>query len=114
MKKLVVPENITLAWELFPGLGKSELRRCLLSFIPGLIVTILICSILSSPGATLGGMVFFLAYMASCIAIFIKQDNYQSIYTFLTQRVRFQREQQNFYYKPAQEVIRFVSSSEED
>ena len=106
MKKLPIPERITLRWELLPGIGKAELRRIGFAAVPGILIASLYGRLSDSPGAPLGAMIGVLLYLAFCVAAFRQIDGSQSIYDYVVLRIRFRRSQQKFYYK-RKEVLFF-------
>lgn len=99
MKKLTIPEKITLRWELIPGIGGRELRRICVAAVFGAVAAILYTRLSNSPGSVLGAVVGFLIYFVACWGLFARQDSGQSMYDYLILRWRFRKAQQKFYYK---------------
>lgn len=108
MKKLPVPENIPLRWELFRGFGTPELIRT--SIITGIVLagSILFCLTSTWSPKLIAATLTVISTIFICVEIFIKMDNNQSIYTFLKRGQRYRREQQAFWYK-REERIRYVA-----
>lgn len=113
MKKLPVPENIPLHWELFRGFGTPELIRT--SIISGVVLagSILFCLTSTWPPKLIAAPLAVILTIFICVEIFVKMDNNQSIYTFLKRGQRYHREQQTFWYK-REERIRYVAPESEN
>ncbi|MET0017996.1 hypothetical protein [Oscillibacter sp.] len=109
MKKLPVPENISLRWELFRGFGMPELIRT--TIITGIVLagSILFCLFSTWPGKPMAATLAVILTIFICVNFYIKMDNNQSIYTFLKRGQRYHKEQQTFWYK-REERIQYVSS----
>lgn len=105
MKKLSVPEHITLRKEFFPGLSAKELRQVIAAVLPGLAATILFWTVNDQPVARLGAILGLLLYAFVCFAVFSVPDGGQSIYTFLMRWLRFRKKQKKFLYKQGKEVL---------
>lgn len=112
MKKLPVPENISLRWELFRGFGMPELIRT--SIITGIVLTvsILFCLTITWPPKLMAATLAVILTIFICVNFFVKMDNNQSIYTFLKRGQRYHKEQQTFWYKRG-ERIRYVAPESE-
>lgn len=109
MRKLSIPERITLTREFLPGFGGKELRQWLAAAVPCFIATVAVCAGAGdAPGRALGAILIFILLMAVFYSFFMRIDGYQSIYTFLTRRIRFARKQQKFYYVHGKEVLYFA------
>lgn len=108
MKKLSIPEHITLDREYLPGIGKRELLRLMVSGAPGLLVAVIAWAVMTAPGPKLIAMVCGIGWFACCYAVVARIEQNQSIYSFLTRIVRFWRGQKKYYYKQESEVIRRV------
>ena len=112
MKKLSIPERITLVKEFLPGFGWKELRQWLLAAAPCLVGTVAVCAGAGdAPGRALGAIFIFVVLMAVFYSFFARIDGYQSIYTFLRRRLRFSRRQQKFYYTRKEAL--FLADTEE-
>lgn len=112
MKKLPVPENISLRWELFRGFGTPELIRT--AIITGIVMSgsILFCLTSTWRGKPIAATLAVILTIFICVNFFIKMDNNQSIYTFLKRGQRYRKEQQTFWYKRG-ERIRYVAPESE-
>jgi len=108
MKKLPVPENLSLRWELFRGFGKTECIRTVI--ITGIVLagSVLFCLISTWSPKIIAATLTVISTIFICVNIFIKMENNQSIYTFLKRGQRYRREQQTFWYK-REEKIRYVA-----
>lgn len=89
MSRLSVPKYISLDREYMPGIGKHELRRLLISIIPGSIAAIILWFVLSDPFQKLITVFAGIAYVAACYGIFAKVDRHQSVYTYVAMLVRY-------------------------
>jgi len=112
MKKLPVPENISLRWELFRGFGMPELIRT--SIITGIVLagSILFCLTSTWPPKLMAATLAVILTIFICVNFFVKMDNNQSIYTFLKRGQRYHKEQQTFWYK-REERIHYVAPERE-
>lgn len=105
MKKLSIPENISLDQEFIPGIGKQELPRLLIAVVPGLILLVVIYWLVHSPGIRLLIMVCGMGYLGLSYIFVARVEKNQSIYTFIARTIRFWRSQKKFYYKQEKEVM---------
>ncbi len=112
MKKLSIPEHISLGQEFMPGIGTKELRQFLIAVVPGLLVTIIVWLVVTDPGAQLLTMLIGIGYVGCCYAAFVKVDGTQSMYTFVARIIRFWRSQKKHFYKHGKEDLYFVAESE--
>jgi len=111
LKKLTVPENIPLRWELFRGFGSPELIRT--GIITGIVLagSILFCMVSTWEFKLMASTLAVIFTMFVCVNFFIKMDNNQSMYLFLKRGLRYRREQQTFWYKREERI--HVSSERE-
>lgn len=112
MKKLTVPENLSLRWELFRGFGKPETVRT--AIITGIVLagSILFCMVSTWPSKLIAATLAVIFTLFACVNFFIKMDNNQSIYTFLKRGQRYRKEQQIFWYK-REEKMHYVAPERE-
>ncbi len=108
MKKLPVPENIPLRWELYPGFGKEETIRTAIVTTTVLVVCLVAKVFAESDNAMLVTVAAVLSTIFFCAAFFGKIDQSQSIYKYWKRYKRYHSEQQLFRYKQKDEVIFFV------
>lgn len=115
MKKLQVPENISLRWELWKGFGKAELIPSAIITAFSILIAILIYRIHPAPGMELFIVIGVIFVMAFCVGLFGKLENNQSIYDYLKRQFRYSKEQQAFWYckSKEEEVCAFVEENEE-
>ena len=111
--KLIIPANIPLGWELIRGLGKQEIRQCLMVLLPALAVDILISKVWTAPIAPLVLMMTYILLVSFCYLFFAKLDQYQSAYLFLCRIMQFRREQQCYYYQRRKEVLVYEEAGPE-
>lgn len=112
MKKLMIPEFISLEKEYLPGIGPKELKQLLLSVLPGVAVAAAVWLLIEDPVKQLVTMVLGIGYVILCYMTFTKIDKRQSIYTYIAKIVRFRRNQKTFYYRQEKEVIRFAEEKD--
>ena len=110
MKKLSVPEHITLRKEFIPGLSGAELRQIVTAFLPGLLATVLFWTVNDHPAPRLAALLGLFFYAVVCFAIFSVPDGGQSVFTFITRWLRFRRNQKQFLYKQGKEDLYFAKS----
>lgn len=113
MKKLTVPENIALRWELFRGFGKPELIRTILITSLVLLCSILFCLLSTWSFKIIAATMAVIFTLFICVNFFIRMDNNQSIYNFLKRGRRYRSEQQAFYYK-REERIHYAAQERKD
>ena len=111
MKKLSIPEHISLDKEFLPGMGPKELRQFLTAAVPGLVLMLLIWIFAGDPGIQIISMLLGMGYLAICFAFFVKIEGGQSMYVFLARIIRFYREQNKFHYKQEKEAIRNAATN---
>lgn len=103
--KLTIPARLTLNWELAPGFGKKEVRCWLIFMAPVLLISILMGAG-DNPQLLLWGVMLFIGAAAISYGALVKIEGNQSIYLYLVRRIRFQRNQQKFYYKRKEVIYR--------
>lgn len=99
MKKLSIPEHISLSKEYLPGISGTELRQFFAGAAPGLVAIVIIWLTITDPGTKLLSMLLGVVYLSCCYVAFIKVDGTQSMYTFISRIIRFYRNQKNYFYK---------------
>lgn len=112
MKKLSMPENISLKKEVLKGLGARELIRLLTAVAPALVAVILLWHFNGEAGPRLLALIGLLGYTAAGYAVFAVPDGGQSVYDFITRWIRFLREQKFYPYKQEKEALYFVGEKE--
>ncbi len=113
MKKLPVPENIPLRWELYPGFGLGETIRTSVTTGVVLVICLIIGAISGSENAAVVTVAAVIVTLFLCAAFFGRIDQSQSIYEYLNRYKRFNSEQQLFRYKQKDEVILFVQQEKD-
>lgn len=108
MKKLCIPERITLEKQYFPGIGKRELRQLMVAALPGLLLSFVLFFALEAPGARLGVLLAGFLYCGACYGLFVRMEGSLSIYTYLKRIWTFQRAQKRYYYKHGKEEVYYV------
>lgn len=112
MRKLSVPEHISLKKELVRGMGGKELLRWLAASAPavaGVAVFWLFCD---DPGSRLLALVGLLVYTGGGFVIFAVTEGNQSVYDFLAQWVRFMRSQKFYKYTQEKEDLFLYGQNE--
>jgi hypothetical protein len=109
MKKLPIPENITLRWEAWPGMGKKELIVTIAITTLVAVIAVIFCMLSTWKMDTLVAMIAITATFGFCSGLFTKMENNQSIYDYLKQQTIFRNEQQTFWYKRKEERIEYVN-----
>lgn len=110
MKKLSVPENINLEWELLPGIGVLELKRLCLFAAPGIIVMVSVILLMGQPWPRLISMICGGVYLVCCYAFVVKTEGIGSMYDFFARKLHFRKTQQKFYYKQGEEALRYAET----
>ena len=113
MKKLLMPEKISLDKYFLPGITKKELRPLLLAAVPGVIVTVILWFALSQPLAKIVALLGGIGYAALCYMVFARLEGSQSIYTFITRIIRYNKSQHHYFYKHGKEVAHYVGEKAE-
>lgn len=113
MEKLSVPENITLRWELWRGVGKKELAAIVAVSFFALIVAIIYCAMSAAESDKLMATFAVVLVIAFACGFFTKMDNNESIYEYFCRQARFKREQQVFRWKrKGKEGVYFAKKEE--
>lgn len=113
MRKLSVPENISLKKEVLKGIGYRELRAIILAVIPALVTVIILWYCIPDPGPRLLALLGLVGYVMVCYAIFASPaDGSQSVYDYITRWIYFLRSQKFYPYKQ-EEVLYFAGEIEE-
>lgn len=99
MEKLQVPENITLRWELWRGVGKAELTAILIVTGLALVASAAFCAISPLESDKLIATFLVVIAFSAAAGFFTKLENNQSIFDFLRRQARFKREQQSFRWR---------------
>ena len=110
MKKLPVPENIPLRWELFRGFGKEETIKSSIIISIVLAICIAVCVLTSNESAKVISVFVVLFTMFICAGFFGRIER-QSISGYLKNRRKFKLQQQLYKFKP-KEAITFVKDEE--
>lgn len=115
MEKLQVPENITLRWEAWRGVGKAELAAILAVTALAAVAGIIFCWVSPMESDRLIAMFIVVTSLAFAAGFFTKMDNNQSIYDFFRRQSRFHREQQSFQWRgeKRKEVYLFAEAKTE-
>lgn len=108
MKKLSIPEQITLERVFLPGMGLRELKQWVLLSLPGLIIMLVLLSAFSDPGPKLLALICGFGWIGGCYAVTAKIEGGGSIYAYITRIIRYHRTQQKYYYRQEQEVLQYA------
>lgn len=112
MEKLQVPENITLRWEIWPGVGKREAAAIAIVAAVAIAVAVVFCIISSLDIDVLIAMFAVIMAFAFACGFFSRLDNNQSIFEYFQRQARYKREQQRFYYVKREEAVCLVDQEE--
>lgn len=104
MKKLKIPEKITLQYEFFPGFGKRELLHFLILAIPGAILGIIIYNILAGL-QRIWVFIGMLIYVILCYPLTVKIDGYPSVISIAIKLYHYMTKQRNYMYIQKKEKI---------
>ena len=104
MKKLSIPEKITLQYEFFPGFGKRELLHFLILALPGLLIGIVLHSILTGV-ARFWVYIGMVIYLILCYPFVARIDGYPSVVSVLLRIWKYLFGQRNYYFKQKKERI---------
>lgn len=99
MRKLTMPEHISLRREFLQGMGGKELRQFAISALPGLLLALVAWLTLSEPGPRLIALGLGFAWVAACYAMTRRIDGDISMYAYIKRILRFYRQQKDYYYK---------------
>ena len=113
MKKLSIPEQITLDRMYLPRLGLRELKQGVLLMLPGVVCMIVLLCIFEEPGQKLLTMVGGFCWAGCCYAVVARIEGVGSMYAYITRIIRYHRTQQKFYYKHEKEVLRYVGEEKQ-
>lgn len=106
--KLQVPENISLRWEAWRGMGAKELTVSILITALVAVLAVIFCVISQWNMDVMVAMIVIVATFGLCCGLFTKMENNQSIYEFFKQQAIYKREQQSFWYTKKEEVIEYA------
>jgi hypothetical protein len=96
-KKLPVPENISLRWEAWRGVGAQEFTKSLL-----ITATVLAAAIILAMAKVISVFIAVVVVILTffvCVSAMTKLDNNQSIVDYVKKAASFRREQQSFAYE---------------
>lgn len=111
MKELSIPEKITLEKEAAPGIRNKDIPKLAAIAIPGVVIGIIVWAASGErPLVQLVDMIAILVYLFLCYLTVARIDGSQSIWGHLALMVRFQREQQRYYYKQGKENLFYVAA----
>lgn len=105
MRKLSVPENISLKKEVMRGLSAKEFVYLILAILPVCVGVILFWCINTAPGPRLLALIGLLIYTLICYAVFSTPDGSQSIYIYAARWIRFLKKQKFYRYRQEKEAI---------
>lgn len=105
VKKLNVPTNMPLRWELFRGFGKPELLKTAVITLAAVAAAVVFCTVSSLEWDVLAAISGVILCMGLSVAVYTKMENNQSIYLYYKHSADFMRSQQKFIYKSGKEQI---------
>ncbi len=106
--KLQVPENISLRWEAWSGMGAKELFVSVVITAVITVAAVIFCILSQWKMDVMVSMITIIATFGCCAGLFTKMDNNQSIYDYLKQRAIYTNEQQKFWFTKKKEVLIYV------
>lgn len=112
MKKLQVPDNISLRKEIIRGIGGAELLAMLA--VTGVVLAggVVFCVVSTSEKDSVFATVAVVFALAASMGFFAKMDNGQSICDYLRRQANYVKEQQRFLYK-RKEALEYVSEEQD-
>lgn len=102
MKKLQVPENISLRQEFWQGFGTKEMTASVIATVISIFPAVALVQ--TGVLAVFFGVGLVMLVFAVCVSLLSKLENNQSIVDYLNRQAKYQREQQNFRYVREQEA----------
>ncbi len=111
-KTLQVPENISLRWEAWHGVGGPELAKS--SLITAIVIAIVIVLAIAKVISVFIAVAAVIITFFVCVSAMSKLDNNQSIVDYVKKAVSFGREQQSFKYKntAGEEIIPYEKETD--
>lgn len=105
MKKLSIPANIPLRWEVWRGFGRPELLKTAVITGAALAAAVAWCQVTRNPSAAVIATVTVVFAFAFCTGLFGQMEGNQSIYDFFVRQMAYKKEQQQYQYTKIDEVI---------
>lgn len=110
MKDLMIPENLSLEKEVVSGIQQRDIKKLIAIAVPGSTIGIIVWLSASDPMVQFIAMLATLGYLALCYAVVARIEGTPSILNYIELLIRFQREQQRFYYKQGKEKLYHVAA----
>ncbi len=111
MKKLMIPEKITLEREALPGIRYRDLPILAAIALPGVIAAVIVWSLTDRPLTQLVTLVAVLLYLFFCYAAAARVEGAQSMLDWIARLFRFLRAPRCFYFKE-KEALTYASGSD--
>lgn len=109
MKDLLIPEKISLENEIFAGIRKKDVKKLIALALPGAVIGITVWLSTGDPLVQFIAMIITMGYLFLCYVVVARVEGTPSILNYLELLIRFQREQQRFYYKQGKEKLYYVA-----
>lgn len=113
MEKLQVPENITLRWEAWRGVGKSELAAILAATGLALAGSVVFCVLSPMESDKLIAVTVVVLAFAFASGLFTRLEGDQSIFDHFRRQARYRREQQTFRWRRREGTEVYLFAREE-
>lgn len=114
MKDLTIPEKISLERSI-GSIRYKDIKKLIALAAPGAVIGIAVwASTGDKPLAQFITMLAIMGYLFLCYVIVARIEGTPSILNFIELHIRFQREQQRFYYKQGKEKLYHVTDNSAD
>lgn len=113
MKDLLIPEKITMEKEIF-NVRQRDIKKLIALALPGAIIGITVWLTAEKPMVQFIALILTMGYLFLCYAVTARVEGNPSILHYIELLIRFQREQQCFYYKQGKENLYYVSDTAAD
>lgn len=113
MKELSIPEKITMEKEIF-NIRQKDIKKLIALALPGAVIGITVWLTTDKPLVQFIAMILTMGYLFLCYVVTARVEGNPSILNYIELLIRFQREQQCFYYKQGKENLYYVSDTAAD
>lgn len=107
MKKLQVPDNISLRPELLHGIGWKEVFLSLAITSAALLLAVAVTLLMPGEQGPAAGVITAVTVLFLCFGFFARMENGQSICDYL-RRIRAYHRSQQIYFYVRKEVLQYV------
>lgn len=113
MKDLLIPEKITMEKEIF-NVRQKDIKKLIALALPGAVIGITVWLTTDKPLVQFIALILTMGYLFLCYVVTARVEGNPSILNYIELLIRFQREQQSFYYKQGKENLYYVSDTAAD